>query len=227
PVTGHNSVNGSVPIGKPISNTYVYVLDAYMNPVPVGVPGELFIGGDGLARDYLNRPQLTNEKFVRDPFSLKPDARLYRSGDIVRYRAGGNIEFLGRIDNQVKVRGFRVELGEIEATLAQHPSIRDAIVMVRKDAGDKHLVAYLTARDGCRIDVDELRFGLEQKLPGHMVPSFFVVLEELPLSPTGKVDRRALLSANGFKPQATHKFAAPTSELELKLVRIWEEVLNV
>jgi amino acid adenylation domain-containing protein len=227
PITSPKSINGSVPIGKPISNTYVYVLDGHMNPVPVGVPGELFIGGDGLARDYLNRPLLTNEKFVRDPFSGKAGNRLYRSGDMVRYRAGGNIEFLGRIDNQVKVRGFRVELGEIEASLAQHPSVRDAVVIVRKDEGDKHLVAYLTAHEGCELNVDEVRCSLEQELPGHMIPSLFVVLETMPLSPSGKVDRGALPSTNGFKPKSSGVFVAPTDALELKLAKIWERVLNV
>jgi aspartate racemase len=227
PITSPNSINGTVPIGKPISNTYVYVLDGHMNPVPINVAGELFIGGDGLARDYLNRPLLTNEKFIRDPFSSKPDSRLYRSGDMVRYRPGGNIEFLGRIDNQVKVRGFRVELGEIEATLAQHSSVRDAIVVVRKDESDKHLVAYLTAHEGCELNVDEVRHALEQQLPGHMVPSVFVVLEAMPLSPSGKVDRRALPSADGFKPKSAGMFVAPGDELELKLARIWERVLNV
>ncbi|HKP35522.1 MAG TPA: amino acid adenylation domain-containing protein [Pyrinomonadaceae bacterium] len=227
PVTTPNSINGSVPIGKPISNTYVYVLDTHMNPVPVGVPGELFIGGDGLARNYMNRPLLTNEKFIRDPFSEKPGSRLYRSGDMVRYRPGGNIEFLGRIDNQVKVRGFRIELGEVEATLAQHPSVRDVVVMVCKDEGDKHLVAYLTAHDGCELDVDEVRHSLEQKLPGHMIPSTFMVLDAMPLSPSGKIDRCALPSANGFKPKSKGVFVAPTDEFELKLARIWERVLNL
>jgi amino acid adenylation domain-containing protein len=227
PVPDISAINGTVPIGRPVSNTYVYVLDGHMNPVPVGVPGELYIGGDGLARDYLNEPKLTNEKFIRDPFLAKPNARLYRSGDLVRYRANGEIEFLGRFDNQVKVRGFRIELGEIEATLGDHPSVRDAIVVVRKDESDKQLVAYLTARAGTEMNVDELRNFVEEKLPDHMVPSLFVVLEEIPLSPSGKVDRLALPSTNGFKPKSKREFLAATDALELRLVKIWEKVLNV
>ncbi len=226
PITDPTSVNGTVPIGKPIANTYVYVLDRNMNPVPLGVPGELYIGGDGLARDYLNRPELTKERFVRDPFAAA-NARLYRSGDLVRYRDDGRIEFLGRLDNQVKVRGFRIELGEIEATLAHHSSVRDAVVVARKDQSDKHLVAYLTPRPDCEIDVEDVRAFVERQLPGYMVPSAFVALEEFPLSPSGKVDRAALPQTNGFHPNGKHSFVAPTDELELKLLKIWEKVLNV
>lgn len=226
PITEPASVNGTVPIGKPIANTYVYVLDRYMNPVPLGVPGELYIGGDGLARDYLNRPELTKERFVRDPFA-QANARLYRSGDLVRYRDDGRIEFLGRLDNQVKVRGFRIELGEIEATLAHHSSVRDAVVVARKDQSDKHLVAYLTARPGQAINVEDLRAFVERQLPGYMVPSSFVALEEFPLSPSGKVDRAALPATNGFHTNGKGIFVAPTDELELKLIKIWEKVLNV
>jgi amino acid adenylation domain-containing protein len=220
-------VNGSVPIGYPISNTAVYILDAWMNPAPIGVPGELYIGGDGLAHGYLDRPELNAERFVRDPFSTGSGARLYKTGDLVRYRATGEIEFLGRIDNQVKVRGFRIELGEIESALAEHASVREAVVVARKDEGDKHLVAYLTAREGRELIVDELRGFLQQKLPDHMVPSVFVVLESLPLSPSGKVDRRALPSTNGFKPNSAKGFAAPGDELELKLTRLWKRVLGI
>ena len=220
-------VNGSVPIGYPISNTSVYILDAWMNPAPIGVPGELYIGGDGLAHGYLDRPELNAERFVRDPFSSASGARLYKTGDLVRYRATGEIDFLGRIDNQVKVRGFRIELGEIEAALAEHSSVREAVVIARKDEGDKHLVAYLTAREARELIVDELRGFLQQKLPGHMVPSVFVVLETLPLSPSGKVDRRALPSTNGFKPNPAKGFSAPGDELELKLTRLWEKVVGI
>ncbi|HMJ26677.1 MAG TPA: amino acid adenylation domain-containing protein, partial [Pyrinomonadaceae bacterium] len=144
-ITDPVNLNGSVPIGRPISNTSVYILDRAMNPVPIGVTGELYIGGDGVARGYLNRPELNAERFVRDPFAESQNARLYRTGDLVRYRANGEIEFLGRRDNQVKVRGFRVELGEIESALAEHPSVREAVVVARKDNGDKHLVAYVTS----------------------------------------------------------------------------------
>jgi len=226
PLMDLNRVNGSVPIGFPISNTTVYVLDRYLNPTPIGVPGELYIGGDGLARGYLGQPNLNAEKFVSDPFSDLSDARLYRTGDMVRFRASGEIEFIGRIDNQVKVRGFRIELGEIEAALAEHPTVREAVVVARKDEGDKHLAAYLTTAAGKEIAIDELRTFLQQKLPGHMVPSVFVVLESMPLTPMGKVDRKALPLTNGFKPK-TKEFSNAGDELELKLTRIWERVLNV
>ncbi len=227
PVNDLAKVNGSVPIGYPISNTSVYILDPSMNPAPIGVPGELYIGGDGLARDYLNRPELTAEKFVGDPFSAKAGARLYRSGDLVRYRSDGAIEFLGRIDNQVKVRGYRIELGEVEAVLSQHPSVRDAVAVVRKDTGDKHLIAYLVPRNGRPPVADDVRDFLKDRLPDYMIPSVFVVLESLPLSPNGKVDRRALPATDGMKPESAAGFVAPSDELELKLIRIWEKVLNV
>src|SRR5712691_3579350 len=220
-------VNGSVPIGFPISNTTVYILDAWMNPAPIGVPGELYIGGDGLAHGYLDRPELNAERFVRDPFSSASGARLYKTGDLVRYRATGEIDFLGRIDNQVKVRGFRVELGEIEAALAEHASVREAVVVALKDEVDKHLVAYLVPCEARAPAIDELRDFLRQRLPAHMIPSVFVVLESLPLSPSGKVDRRALPSTNGIKPANVTSFTAPADELELKLTRIWERVLGI
>ncbi len=225
PVDDLAKVNGSVPIGFPIANTSVYVLDKKMNPAPIGVPGELFIGGDGLASGYLDRPELTAERFVRDPFSAN-GSRLYRTGDLVRYRSTGEIEFIGRVDTQVKVRGFRIELGEIEAALAEHPSVSEAVVIACKDSGDKHLAAYLVPRNG-DIATSEVREFLQQRLPDYMVPSVFVVLESLPLSPMGKVDRRALPASGDFKREAEKGFIAPADELELKLTRIWEQVLNV
>ncbi|HVS20425.1 MAG TPA: amino acid adenylation domain-containing protein, partial [Pyrinomonadaceae bacterium] len=227
PVNDLAKVNGSVPIGYPISNTSVYILDAWMDPTPIGVPGELYIGGDGVAGGYLDRPELNAERFVRDLFSKVSGARLYKTGDLVRYRASGEIEFIGRIDNQVKVRGFRVELGEIEAALAEHPSVREAVVVARKDEGDKHLVAYLVPREDQIPAIDEVRDFLKQRLPDHMVPPVFVMLESLPLSPTGKVDRYALPSTNGLKPTTVTTFAAPSDELELKLTRVWEKVLGI
>ena len=226
-ITDPASLNGSVPIGRPISNTRVYILDGCMNPVPIGVQGELYIGGDGVARGYLERPELNAERFVPDLFSKAPGARLYRTGDLVRYRPSGEIEFIGRIDNQVKVRGFRIELGEIESALAEHSSVREAVVVARKDNGDKHLAAYLVPPAGVTPSIDELREFLKEKLPDHMVPSVFVVLESLPLSPTGKVDRHALPSTNGAKPATLRCFVPPADELELKLTRIWEKVLSV
>ncbi len=226
-ITDPESLNGSVPIGRPISNTSVYVLDRSMNPVPIGVQGELYIGGDGVARGYLDRPELNAERFVSDPFAPAPGARLYRTGDLVRYRPSGEIEFIGRIDNQVKIRGFRIELGEIESALAEYPSVREAVVVARKDNGDKHLAAYLVPSAEATPSIDELRKFLTEKLPDHMVPSVFVVLESLPLSPTGKVDRRALPPTNGAKPATTRAFAPPADALELRLTKIWERVLGV
>jgi aspartate racemase len=226
-ITDPASLNGSVPIGRPISNTSVYILDRAMNPVPIGVAGELYIGGDGVARGYLNRPEMNAERFLPDLFSEAGEARLYRTGDLARYRANGEIEFLGRVDNQVKVRGFRVELGEIESALAEHPSVRDAVVVARKDNGDKHLVAYLVAPAGAEPSIDRIREFLSDKLPDHMVPSVFVVLESFPLSPTGKVDRAALPPTSDLKPNTLRGFTPPADALELKLTKIWERVLGV
>ncbi|HEX3146286.1 MAG TPA: amino acid adenylation domain-containing protein, partial [Pyrinomonadaceae bacterium] len=225
PLNDLSKVNGSVPIGFPISNTSVYVLDRHSNPVPVGVPGELYIGGDGLARGYLDRPELTDERFVRNPFSVNED-RLYRTGDLVRYKATGEIEFIGRVDNQVKVRGFRIELGEIEAALMQHRGIREAVVVARKDSGDKHLVGYLVPRHG-DLRTEEVREFLQTRLPEYMVPSVFVTLAALPLSPMGKIDRRALPEPNEIQREIENGFIAPVDELELKLTRLWEQVLRV
>ncbi|MDQ2975526.1 MAG: amino acid adenylation domain-containing protein [Acidobacteriota bacterium] len=219
------AINGSVPIGRAISNTSVYVLDPYLNPTPVGIPGQLYIGGDGLARGYLNRPELTAERFINDPFGNKPGAQLYKTGDLVRYRRNGEIEFLGRLDGQVKVRGYRIELGEVETVLGEHETVRDAVVVARKDQGDKHLAAYIVPREGKKPTVDELRTFLSERLPSHMVPSVFVVLEELPLSTNGKIDRSALPAPNGNKPEPHKPAAAPQDGLELKLLKIWERVL--
>src|SRR5207237_10605010 len=190
-IAGSPDVNASISIGRPISNTTTYILDRHMNPVPIGIPGELYTGGDGVARGYLNQPDLTAERFLHDPFSPTPKARMYKTGDLVRYRANGDIEFLGRIDNQVKVRGFRIELGEVENALAEHPSVQTAVVVTRKDEGDKHLVAYIVPSNQTISD-EVLRDFLRERLPDYMVPSFFVTLESLPLTPSGKVDRRAL-----------------------------------
>jgi amino acid adenylation domain-containing protein len=214
----------TIPIGRPIANTQLYILDPHLQPVPVGVPGELFIGGHGLARGYLNRPELTKEKFLPNPFD--PHTRLYRTGDLARYLPDGNIEFLGRLDHQVKLRGFRIELGEIEAVLAQHPAVRQAVVLLREDTpGDKRLVAYLVPSDTPPTP-DELRQHLKQKLPDYMVPSAFVLLDALPLSPNGKIDRKALPAPDTSRAKADAA-AIPTDQLELQLLQIWEQVLNV
>ena len=213
----------TIPIGKPIGNTKVYVLDPLMQPVPIGVPGELYIGGAGLARGYLHRQELTTEKFVFNPFG---EGRLYKTGDLVRYRPDGNLEFIGRFDYQVKLRGFRIELGEIEAVLSQHPQVKQAIVTVREDSpGDKFLVAYaMAAKEG--VSNAELRNFMQQKLPHYMLPSIFIILDELPLTVTGKVDRRALPAPERERLASNVEFVAPRTPTEVKLVAIWAEVLE-
>jgi len=218
----------SIPIGRPIANTHVYILDPHLQPVPTGVAGELHIGGDGLARGYLNQPEITCQKFIPDPLSTKPGARLYKTGDLCRYLADGNIEFLGRLDNQVKIRGFRIELGEIESALAEHPEVSGAAVVVREEIpGEKRLVAYIVPRRPTSPPtLKALRDFLREKLPDYMVPSDFVTLEVLPLTPNGKVDRRAL--PVGSRPrEPENRYVSPRDLLEWQLARIWEEILNV
>ena len=216
-----------VPIGKPIANTQVYILDSHLQPVAIGVPGELYISGVGLARGYLNRPDLTQNKFIPNTFSNEPEARLYKTGDLARYLPDGNIEFLGRIDQQVKIRGFRIELGEIEAVLSQNPAVLQTVAIAREDVpGDKRLVAYVVPNPEQAPTSSELRRFLKQKLPDYMVPSTFVMLETLPLTPNGKVDRRALPAPDQVR-QPEETFVAPQDELELQLKKIWEKVLGI
>ena len=220
---------GPVPIGKPIADASVYVLDASMRLAPVGVMGQLHIGGDGLSRGYQGRPELTAERFVPDPTGTErgePGARLYTTGDLVRWRADGVLEFLGRVDHQVKLRGFRIELGEIETVLASHPEVESAIVIAREDTpGDKRLVAYLVSSPDGAPDVAELRGLVELRLPAFMVPSAFMVLPELPLTANGKVDRRAL-PAPDFMDSAA-EFIAPSNALEQEVAAVWQQVLGV
>ncbi len=215
-------------IGRPIANNRVYLLDSGRQPVPVGVAGELYVAGVGVARGYLNRPELTAERFTTDPFDAAPGARLYRTGDLARYLPDGNIDFLGRVDNQVKVRGHRIELEEIEAVLSQHPSVRDCTVIVREDKpGDRRLVAYYVAHHAGSLPVGELRGFLKGRLPDYMVPGIYVPLEALPLSPSGKVDRRALPAPAPTRAEAVEAPAAPRDSLELTLTKIWEQTLGV
>jgi amino acid adenylation domain-containing protein/non-ribosomal peptide synthase protein (TIGR01720 family) len=215
-------------IGRPISNTRIYLLDRQLQPVPMGVAGELCIGGAGLARGYLNRPELTAERFIPDPFSGARGARLYRTGDLARYRSDGNLEFLGRVDHQVKVRGFRIELGEIEAVLEQHAGVRECVVVVREDIpGEKRLVGYVVATAPPGPSGSELRRSLEKRLPEHMLPNAFVMLEALPLTPNGKVDRRALPAPDQSRPALDKAFVAPRDTLEQQLTQIWEHVLGI
>jgi amino acid adenylation domain-containing protein len=218
----------SVPIGRPIANTQAYILDRNMQPVPAGVAGELYLGGAGLARGYLNNPRLTAEKFVPNPYCRAGGARLYRTGDIACYLPDGNIEFLGRTDNQVKLRGFRIELGEIEAVLRMHPLVRDSVILAREDfPGEKRLVAYVVSRDGHQLTNNELRQYLGSKLPEYMLPSATVFLDELPLSFGGKVDRSALEKPGDGDRLAKEAIAVPRDQVERQLVRIWEDVLDV
>jgi acyl carrier protein len=215
------------PIGRPLPNTQVYILDAQKQLVPIGVPGELYIGGVGVTRGYLNRPELTAERFIPNPFSNDSGSRLYKTGDLTRYLPDGNIEFLGRIDHQVKIRGFRIELGEIEAVLRQNPAVQDAVVIGQEyDLNDKRLVAYVVPSQEQVFSTSELRRYLKQKLPDHMVPSAFVRLEALPLTPNDKVDRRALPMPDRIR-SVEETFAPPLTLFEEVLAGIWSEVLRL
>ena len=213
-------------IGCPIANTQVYLLDAARQLVPIGAQGEIFIGGEGLARGYLGRPDLTAERFVPSPFS--PGERLYRTGDLARHRTDGKIEFLGRIDHQVKIRGFRVEVSEIEAALAAHPGVRETVVTVREeDPGDKRLAAYIVpAADRPAPYATELRDFLRRRLPDYMMPAAFVMIGKLPLSPNGKVDRKALPAPDLHSHGTSARLVAPRTPVEEVLAEIWAEVLT-
>ncbi|MBN3909402.1 MAG: amino acid adenylation domain-containing protein [Nostoc sp. NMS1] len=229
-------------IGKVLGNVQIYILDRYLQPVPIGVAGELHIGGVGLARGYLNRPDLTAAKFITHPFNKlerlsyevphlgetpRPDFALYKTGDLARYLPDGNIEFLGRIDNQVKVRGFRIELGEIETVLITHPQVSEAVVIDSDDIpGSKRLVAYVVTRSQPEIK-NQLRSFLKQKLPDYMVPSAFVVLDALPLTPNGKVDRRGLPKPDQTRPDVEANYVAPQSDAERSIAAVWQEVLHL
>ncbi|TRU45399.1 MAG: non-ribosomal peptide synthetase [Microcystis aeruginosa Ma_QC_Ca_00000000_S207] len=216
----------TIPIGKAIANTQIYLLDKNLQPVPIGVVGELHIGGAGLAKGYLNRPELTQEKFIPNPLSNYPDSRLYKTGDLARYLPDGNIEYVGRIDNQVKIRGFRIELGEIEAVLSHNEMVQSSCVIVREDnPGEKQLVAYIVPKLGVNLTSGDLRQFLSHKLPGYMVPSAFVLLEFLPLTANGKIDRRALKAPSNTSD--SDRFIEARNQLELNLVQIWSKVLKI
>ncbi|MEG4110940.1 MULTISPECIES: amino acid adenylation domain-containing protein [unclassified Microcoleus] len=249
PIDSASEISNSVPIGRAIANTQVYILDRYLQPVPIGVPGELYTGGAGLARGYLNRPDLTAERFIPNPLidneedglenaqersvsSLLPSSnRLYKTGDLARYLSDGNIEYLGRTDNQVKIRGFRIEIGEIEAVLAGHPDVTQAAIAVQLDAsGNKCLAAYAVSRPGQILAAGTLRSFLQERLPDYMIPAGFVFLDALPLNPNGKVDRRALATqkwqSRGAAPNEIIA-VAPRDQLEIQLTKIWEKVLGI
>ncbi|MCT7952162.1 amino acid adenylation domain-containing protein [Ancylothrix sp. C2] len=218
----------TVPLGLPIANTQIYILDSHLQPVPVGITGELHIGGDNLARGYLNRPEATAEKFIRNFFDTQAEKRLYKTGDLARYLPDGNIEFIGRIDNQVKIRGFRIELGEIEQAIRQHPDIAEAVVVVREEEiSEKRLVAYLVPHQKQTPTQSEIRNFLIAKLPDYMVPSAFVILKTLPLTSNGKVDRQSLPAPDETRPELTGNFVAPRTNAEQTLATIWVEVLKV
>jgi amino acid adenylation domain-containing protein len=228
-----------LPIGRPLANVQLYVLDQALQPVPAGVPGELHIGGAGLAKGYLNRPELTQEKFIPNPFKgndesdnssfiIHHSSFLYKTGDLVRYRRDGQLEFWGRVDDQVKIRGFRIELGEIEAVLSQHPAVQEVAVLAREDkAGDKRLVAYLVPQAEAAPAAADLRHFLGEKLPSYMVPAAFVILAALPLTPNGKIDRQALPAPDDIDQAQQDTFVAPRTELEAQLAQVWEDVLGV
>jgi amino acid adenylation domain-containing protein len=219
---------GTVPIGRPIANTQLLVLDADLQPVPQGETGELYIGGAGLARGYHNRPDLTAARFIPDPFGSEPGARLYRTGDLVRTLPSGDLEYLGRIDRQVKVRGYRIELGEVETVLSEHPSVQKAVVVVREDTpGAKHLVAYVVSHPGLACGAADLRQFLFGRLPEYAVPAAFVQLDALPLNPNGKVDVEALPSPRRTHLELNAGFVPAKTDLEIRMVRLWEAVLGV
>ena len=216
----------AITIGRPIANTSVWVLDGRLQPCPIGVQGEIYIGGDGVALGYLNRPELTKERFVPDPFGWAPGARLYRTGDLGRIRADGRIECLGRTDSQVKVRGFRIELGEIEARLSENPALREVCVVVKKpSAGEPALVAYYSLAPGETMTTTDLRMHLRGTLPDYMVPQRFIELDALPRTQNGKIDRRSL--PDPFE-QAEQRDAVipPRTDAERLVARVWEELLE-
>ena len=244
----------SIPLGKPIANARIYILDTNLNQVPIGAIGEIFIGGVGLARGYLNKPGLTAEKFIANPFSHKPGERLYRTGDLARYLPDGNIEFLGRVDDQVKIRGFRIELGEIESTLSQYDDVKQAVVVAREDQpGDKKLIAYVVPQEKLLSSLEQeslltsssqqefavlhgeslpalteaLRNHLTRSLPDYMIPSFFVFLNKMPLIPNGKIDRKSLPAPDLSLRHVGEEYVAPTTQIEQELVKIWSEVLEL
>jgi natural product biosynthesis luciferase-like monooxygenase protein len=221
-------IEKTVPIGRPLANTQVYILDASLQPVPVGVSGELHIGGGGLALGYLNRPELTVEKFIPNPFSHEPGALLYKTGDLATYLPDCRIEFLGRLDQQVKIRGYRIELEEIEAALNQHPAVKEAVILAREDQqGDRRLVAHVVMRKEVQASVKELRQHLRQKLPDYMVPSNFMTVDALPLTPNGKIDRKALLSFEVARSLPSAEWVAPHSQLERIIAEVWKQALSL
>ncbi|MEM8531177.1 MAG: amino acid adenylation domain-containing protein [Chloroflexota bacterium] len=217
----------TVPIGAPLTNTQTYILDETFQPVPIGVAGELCVGGDGLATAYFARPALTASKFVPHPYSQYEGVRLYRTGDQARWRDDGTIEFMGRFDHQIKLRGFRIELGEIEVALGQHPGVHEVLVVLQENDSEKRLIAYLTQPSNERVTVDELRDFLQTRLPEFMIPAVFMVLEQFPLTPNGKVDRKALPQPENSRPALAEAYVAPRTPVEEMVAEIWRDVLEI
>ena len=226
---GNREPGTNMRIGRPINNTQTYILDSWVQPVPIGVPGELYVGGAGLASGYFNRPELTSEKFIRSPFGDDANSRLYRTGDLTRYKPDGNIEFLGRLDDQVKVRGYRIELAEIESAIMQHPGLNRCVVTVQKNeaSGGNQLIGYIVPLKRSECAMTEVRRFVAAKLPEYMVPSQFVVLDHLPLMPNGKVDRNVLPSVDAVTPQLTEGFVEPRTEMEELVAQAWREILKL
>jgi acyl-coenzyme A synthetase/AMP-(fatty) acid ligase/aryl carrier-like protein len=220
------AADGPIPIGHAIANTRVYLLDTHRHLVPRGVIGELYIGGDGLARGYLGRPELTEERFVPNPFL--PGERLYRTGDLARWLSDGTLECLGRIDTQVKIRGYRIELGEVETVFAQHEAVRQCVAVAYEESpGNRLLVAYFTAKDGLVPVINDLRAHLKKTLPDYMVPSVFVPMDKLPLTPNGKIDRKALPPPHEKSMESSEEFVAPRDPMEQALANVWSKLLKV
>ncbi|MEH1807642.1 amino acid adenylation domain-containing protein [Nostoc sp.] len=223
-----NKGDSNVTIGRPIANTQIYLLDTKLQPVPIGVPGEIYIGGAGLARGYLNRPELTKERFISNPLNNKLESWLYKTGDLARYLPDGNLEYLGRIDHQVKIRGFRIELGEIENALLKHPAVQKIVVLAREDKPRvQQLVAYIVLFPDQMLTTSELRSYLKELLPAYMVPGVFIFLDTLPLLPNGKVNRRALPLPEDLRPALTTTYQVPQSEMEQQIAKLWQEVLHL
>jgi amino acid adenylation domain-containing protein len=227
-VSAQRSASQSPSIGRPVDNAEVYLLDESLRPVPLGVRGELYVGGAGLARGYLNRPEMTAERFIPNPFSASMGARLYRTGDLARHLPDGQIEFLGRVDQQVKIRGHRIELGEIEVVLNNHVAVRESVVDCRETRpGEKRLTAYLVLEAEAHASVDELRGYLAERLPGYMIPSTFMFMERLPLSANGKLDRPSLPDADASHPATDALYVAPATAMERAVADLWRELLGL
>jgi amino acid adenylation domain-containing protein len=226
PISSIQKLEARIPIGKPIANTQLYILDSHLRPLPAGIPGQLYIGGAGVARGYLNRPELTAEKFIQNPFALQVESRMYKTGDLASRLPDGNIEFLGRMDSQVKVRGYRVELGEIEAVLSQHSELKEIAVLSKEDeSGTNYLVAYLVARQ--TVTISELKRFLQKKLPEYMHPSHFIFLDAIPLTANGKINRRVLPEPSHVRPKLTESFVPPHTPTEEALAKICADVLGI